>query len=185
MSRKVSRHSLIKPKGKFIIINPVPPLDGKSCPRIKVDELVAFCATQLQVSLTCTFFVDYAQRVLLEGFSLESHFKSLLNASSQSNVARHTNIMYIRHHNRSQMQVVKFIFTHPVIRPWGERLPSACSLCKSPRPWSKPVKQGNAIVYVCQRKGCRGVCRFMKPDDVEMLGPRVNSGRWMIVKEFI
>lgn len=161
------------------------PFDSNFCLRMKLDELVAFSAPQLQTSLTCGFFLDYAQRVLIEGYTLESDFKSLLVATSQSNFARHTNLVYFRRQDRSKVNALEFTFTHPTLRPWGFRIPTTCSLCQSPRPWSKPIKQGTTIIFVCKLTGCKGMCRFAKPDDMEMLGPPSNGGRWMVKDRLI
>lgn len=183
--RIVSRDSLVLSKGEFIIITSALPSDSDFDPRMKVDDLVAFSATKLQPSLTSTFFVDYAQRVLVEGYPLQGHFKSILTTSTQSNVACHTNLVYFQRQKRAKLDASEFIFTHSVIRPWGHRVPSICSSCKSPRPWSKPIKQGHTIIFVCTREGCRGTCRFTKPDNVEMLGTTVNGGQWMVKKRSV
>jgi hypothetical protein len=172
-------------KGEFTVINLTPPFDTDFCFRMTLDEIVAFSAPQFQASLTCTFFIDYAQRILIEGYNLESEFKSLLAASSQSNVSRHTNLVYLKRQGPSKVDALEFTFTHSIIRPWGHRIPSACPLCKSPRSWSKPIKQGSAIIFVCKQTGCKGTCRFTKPDGVELLGPHVNGGRWMVKERSI
>lgn len=175
------RRSVVLSKGEFIITSAMSSVNDFG-PRMKVDDLVAFSARKLQVSLTATFFVDYAQRVLLEGYTLHSHFKSLLTASAQSNVARHTNLVYVRRKTHGKLDACEFVFTHPIFRPWGCRIPSSCPSCKSPCSWSKPIKQGQCIIFVCTREDCRGTCRFKKPDDAEMVGSNVNGGRWMIKK---
>lgn len=152
---------------------------------MNVDDLIAFSAPKLQASLTGSFFVDYAQRILVEGYTLKSHFKSLLSASAQSNVARHTNIVYFHRQNRTTLSAFEFTFTHTRFRPWGWRIPPACSSCRSPRPWSKPIKQGTTLIFVCNQEGCRGTLRFSRPDDVDMVGENVNGGRWMVKERLI
>ena len=165
-------------------INPVAlTVSGSNfCHSMKVDELVAFSAPQLQVSLTCGFFMDYAQRILVEGYTLNGNFKALLAATAQSNLARHTNLVYFSCQSQGKLTIIEFIFSHPIFRPWGFRIPPACPRCKSARPWSKPITQSSSIIFVCTREGCKASCRFKKPDDVEVLNANVNGGRWMARK---
>ena len=147
---------------------------------------MAFSALQLQFSLTCPFFLDYAQRVLVEGYSLHTDFKALLTATSQSNFARHTNLMYFQRQAGSlKLEVSEFNFSHPTFRPWGFRIPASCPECKSPRSWGKPIKQGSSIIFVCHRTGCKGICRFGKPEGIQLLDTNVNGGRWMVKKYLV
>ena len=144
------------------------------------NDLVAFTAPQLQASLTSSFFVDFAQRVLVEGFSLEKSFSTMLAATSQSNLARHTNVVHIHATpGNSDLDGQDFIFSHPKLRPWGNRLPPSCPRCKSPRSWSSPVCQDKAIVFLCNRDKCKEKCRFVKPEGYELSKVKVSGGRWM------
>jgi len=58
-------------------------------------NLVCFTALELHPTLLVTFFIDYTQQVLIKGYDLEDSFETILSAAAQSNMAHHTNIIYI------------------------------------------------------------------------------------------
>lgn len=85
---------------------------------MKIDDLVVFTAPEFQATLTLGLFVDYSQRVLIEGFSLYESLQAILTATAQSNFARHTNMMIIhRDEGLSIFSITHYFFTHAVLRP--------------------------------------------------------------------
>lgn len=147
---------------------------------VSVNDLVAFSAPEFHAGLTVGFFVDYAQRVLIEGFSLRPSFKQILTATSQSALGRHTNIVHVhRDAETSAFLAWAYVFTHVQWRPWGNRLPIACPECQSPQAWAQAGKQGSTYLYACRWKGCKGKCAFRKPEGYELYSQDVNGGRWM------
>jgi hypothetical protein len=144
-----------------------------------LDNIVAFTATQFQPVLTTAFFIDYAQRVLIEGFALEKAFDAMLTASSQSNIARHTGVVHIHREDGASLQVWEYKFAHNKFRPWGNNLPGSCPTCGSPQSWGRPVTQKEALVFSCKFKKCKGRCRFVKPEGFERLKGSVNGGSWL------
>jgi len=148
--------------------------------RLNINNLVAFTAPQLHAVLTAGFFIDYAQRTLVEGFTLEKSFRAILAATSQSNLARHTNVVHVYSNDDcSALRVFQYVFIHPKFRPWGQRLPPSCSICKSPRSWSLRSSKNETVVFKCKKKNCKGFCQFVRPDGYEMGKANVNGGHWM------
>lgn len=146
-----------------------------------INDLIAFTAPELHASLAVGFFVDYTQCMVMEGFALKTAFKSILATAAQSNFSRHTNIVHVYpEENVSTLSANKYIFSHPKLRPWGERLPIACNSCGLPHSWSDPIRHSSTIIFNCIRHGCPGVCRFPKPEDITFVGHDVNGGRWMV-----
>ena len=148
-----------------------------------IDNLVAFTAPEFHADLTVSFFVDYAQHVLVEGFELSTSFKALLIASSQSNLARHTNIIYVHFKDGCFSEAKEYVFSHEKWRPWGHRLPPSCPECYSPESWKDPVKSKSTYIFNCRSDKCKGVCLFDKPEGFEpFVGDSVSGGRWLVRK---
>jgi len=51
---------------------------------LNLNHLIAFTAPEFQAILTISFFVDFTQRILIEGFDLNPSFRAILNATNQS-----------------------------------------------------------------------------------------------------
>lgn len=151
-----------------------------------VDDTVVFTVPELQSSLTCGLFIDYAQRTLVEGFTLGSSFDAILSATCQSNFPRHTNLVHVERKDGSKpLKILYYIYTHSLIRPWGHHLPASCPSCKSPRSWARPTDHKGSLSFVCKRKNCKHVCRFPKPKGVVLLGKEISGGRWMSVENLV
>ena len=145
-----------------------------------INHLVGFTAAQLHAALITPFFVEFTQRVLVEGYRLGPSMKYILASTSMSNLPHHTNIIYIQYDvDTSSLTSTIHVFTHPKWRPWGNRLSAACPKCSSPHSWSDVVKQGSTYTYNCRRYGCPGSCSFPKPEGFELSNIEVNGGRWM------
>ena len=148
--------------------------------RLNINNFIAFTAAEFYAALTTLFFIDYAQRILIEGFELCSSLDNILRATSQSPLGRHTNLVSIHHDAQtSALEAVKLIFTHTTWRLWGSHLPASCPKCSSPQCWLKPTKSGSTYVYSCRRSGCSGPCSFQKPAGFELQSSSVNGGCWM------
>src|ERR1700736_6005110 len=79
---------------------------------IGIDDLVAFTAPEFHAILALSFFVDYTQRVLVEGFDLADSFKHTLNGCSQSHLAQHTNIVHARFKDSLALIVKEYVVSH-------------------------------------------------------------------------
>jgi hypothetical protein len=145
-----------------------------------VDELVAFTAPEFHAVLTTSFFVDFAYRVLIEGFSLSYSFKPMLAACSQSSLARHTSIVHVHFENGGIAYSKEYVFSHEKWRPWGYRLPASCNGCSSPLSWKDPVKSKSTYIFNCRNVDCREVCSFEKPPHFVPFSSDVAGGRWMV-----
>ena len=148
--------------------------------RLNINKFIAFTATEFHAALTTLFFIDYAQRSLIEGFELHSSLDNILMATSQSPLGQHTNLVSIHcDAQTSALGAVELIFTHTTWHLWGSRLPASCPKCSSPQCWSKPAKSGSTYIYSCRRSGCSGTCSFQKPAGFELHSSSVNSVCWM------
>jgi hypothetical protein len=146
-----------------------------------INDMVTLTAPQLHPSLTSHFFIDYTMRVVIEGFSLKSSFRSLLTASSQSNLSRHVDIVHLYYGQKdSKVFTDSYVFSHPKLRPWGQWLPISCPSCSSLHSWSDPTRNQSTIIFACKRPNCSALCTFRKPEGVELVGKEVNEGRWMV-----
>ena len=80
--------------------------------------------------LLTPFLLDYAQRVLIEGFTLEDSFEAILSSTAHANLARHSTIVRFFpqtltvplplglttvHH--ATIQANEYIFAHERLRP--------------------------------------------------------------------
>lgn len=184
--RKVTLIWLIRRPRKYHFIWFKPLLKHHPCSgSFGIDDLLAFTAPEFHADLTVSFFVDYAQRVLVEGFELSASFKALLTASSQSNLPRHTNIVYVNFEDGHLSEAKEYVFSHEQWRPWGHRLPPSCPICSSPECWKDPVKSKSTYIFNCRSDKCAGVCLFDKQEGFEPLpGDSVAGGRWL-VREYI
>ena len=150
------------------------------------NNTVVFTAPELQSSLTCGLFIDYAQRVLVEGFTLSSSFEAILGATCRSNFPRHTNLVHLeREDSSAPLKILHYIFTHSHFRPWGHCLPAVCPSCKSPRPWTRPTDHKGSLSFACKRSSCKHVCRFAKPQGVVLLQKETTGGRWMVKQDLV
>ena len=148
--------------------------------RLNINNFIAFTAAEFHAALTNSFFIYYAQCILIEGFELRSSLNNILTATSQSPLGQHTNLVSIhRDAQTSALEAVELIFTHTTWHPWGSRLPASCPKCSSPQCWSKPDKSGSTYIYSCRRSGCSGTCSFQKPVGFELHSSSVNGGCWM------
>jgi hypothetical protein len=147
---------------------------------VSIDNLIVFTAKEFHASLVTPFFVDFTFRILIEGFDLNTSMTHMLAATSQSHLARHTNVihMYLNTQTATVDSTV-YIFTNPRWRPWGNRLSPACPDCASPHSWSNVIKQGTTYSYSCRRDNCPGWCSFSKPEGFELCTTESNGGRWM------
>jgi hypothetical protein len=147
---------------------------------MSIDNLIAFTAKEFHASLVTPFFVDFTFRILIEGYDVNSSMTHMLSATSQSHLARHTNVIHMRLNTKTpRVDSTLYIFTHPRWRPWGNRLPPACPNCASPHSWSDGTNQGSTYSYFCRRDKCSGWCSFAKPEGFEMCTAESNGGRWM------
>jgi hypothetical protein len=46
--------------------------------RLNINDFIAFTAAKFHAALTTSFFIDYAQRILIEGFELRSLLDNML-----------------------------------------------------------------------------------------------------------
>ena len=98
--------------------------------RLQLTNIVAFGAKGFHPLLVTPFATDYVQRVLVEGFPLQ---KSLVNLITFSNyLSRHSDVVHIC---PLQGTAKLYIWTHPVIRPWGQHLPPQCQMCGHVESW--------------------------------------------------
>jgi len=153
---------------------------------MSVDNLIAFTATEFHAALVTPFFINFTQRILIEGYNLCTSMTPMLLATSQTHLARHTDLVYMQlKKETSLVHSTLYMFTHPKWRPWGNHLPISCPSCASPHSWSDLTKTQSTYNYSCKRTGCSGWCSFSKPDDFSPCKsePEVNGGCW-IKKEY-
>jgi len=65
------------------------------CTANSCNNLLAFSATELCPVLIAPFFLNFAQRVLVEGYNLQFSMKSILAGISKFQLVRHTDIVHV------------------------------------------------------------------------------------------
>ena len=80
--------------------------------RFFINRTIAFGAPQLHATLLVPFFLDYTQRVLVEGFKPEESFKSILSATAHASIACHSSIVYMELNDNCTVNAGELIFTH-------------------------------------------------------------------------
>lgn len=136
-----------------------------------------------------TFFIDYADHVLVEGDNMESFLKYKLMAARK--LGFHTQIVYIQHTHESSMEgcvhnvysAHDYLFSEPKIHPWGQLLPINCPKCCCIHPWAKPSHPSNGdLVFRCRVNGVASTCTYMvriaQPTGLEIVTKDVGKGMW-------
>jgi hypothetical protein len=162
-------------------------------------NLICFTALELHPTLLVTFFIDYTQQVLIKGYDLEDSFETILSAAAQSNMAHHTNIIYIHPKtetvalpaglssiNHTGLEVTEYAFAHPKLQPCGQHPPVTCPKCQCLSSWGKPIHHDTMIILVCKGKKvggnrCHHKMQFEKPDGVRALTWTIGGGKWLAI----
>ena len=142
--------------------------------------MFTFGATHLQAVLTVPFFMNFAQRVLLEGMQLTEHNIGTVFDQSMF-LARHTPIWFFWHSDlNDNFTLDKYDWMHLTMRPHGHDIGLQCPHCGSlsSRDGSFTNGEGSDIVVVCSKIGCTWLQCFRVPrGDVKVLTLGEN-GRW-------
>lgn len=152
---------------------------------------MAFSATGLVPTLTNAFWLDFATRVLVEGSELSHALPYMLAATSTSTFVRHTNLIYVQVPQNKTEPVIcsEYVWTHPVLRPFGRRLPANCVECGCMDSFGSPIKltprTGTKYVFVCQGvsiegKICLSELTIQPMDGFEAVGKAQGGARWMV-----
>jgi hypothetical protein len=157
----------------FILITP--------CKSLKFNYIVAFTAHPFHPPLILPFILEYGQHVLVQQHNLPLAFEHILPYANQ--LYRHTNIILICK-TESGTRGQKLIWTHPILRPWGNEIPIQCGKCCGINTWCKPYKYRGDILIYCTKQGCENYIQFSPPVPVEILkwfGPSVSGGQWLVI----
>lgn len=158
--------------------------------RIHATEAIAFSSPKLVPSLTNPFWLEFSQRVLVEGFPLQQALTHMLATTSTSPFVRHTNLLYARIPQLTTEPVVcyDYVWTHPEFRPFGHRLPVNCPGCGCIDTFGPPRKQtpASGTKYTFQCRGhkidaslCQHQIVVVPMDGFEAFGHAQNGARWM------
>ncbi|KZP05417.1 hypothetical protein FIBSPDRAFT_967284 [Athelia psychrophila] len=128
----------------------------KAAHKVHANEAIAFSSPGLIPTLTNVFWLDFAIRVLIEGYSLDKALPYMLTATSTSSFVRHTNLLYVRISTSQPKAALssEFVWTHPELRPFGRRLPANCAECGCIDTFGSPIKltpkAGSKYVFICK-----------------------------------
>ena len=151
--------------------------------RYQFVDTIAFTASGLQSTMTASFFLEYAQSVVLEGFSTRNVLQSLLSSSRA--LTRHSNIVHIattKKDNQFSMKAYRLVWSHKTIRPNGYSLLAQCSVCKSIGSWQcEAAGKDGSIRVACKgrigEQSCANVSTVPK-----LAGQKVDeskAGSWI------
>lgn len=161
--------------------------------RVNATEAIAFCSPGLIPTLTNGFWLDFANRVLIENFRLKDALPQLLAATSTAAFVRHTNLLYVRIPRSKDQPVMswEYVWSHPDFRPFGRRLPANCVKCGCLNSFGSPIKltprTGTTYIFSCSGKDtsgqpCRAELTAEPMDGFEPFGQSQNRARWMVKK---
>ncbi|KAI0353429.1 hypothetical protein OH77DRAFT_1591419 [Trametes cingulata] len=149
------------------------------CLRLHITRLLAFQAQAFQAAFATSFFVGYALRFLVEGFSFND--TQIGNVLAQSHdLGRHSCvIMMTPRHDPPGVTVAEYYWTSPTIRPHGENIPPQCPDCYALSSFNITCDSRNRTTTIrCQEPGCSYVRVYEPPKkDIKEL-PTV-EGTWV------
>jgi hypothetical protein len=128
--------------------------------------------------LTTGFFIEYAQSVVLDGFSTRAVIQSLLSSSRA--LTRHSNIIHVQTlaaNEEARTIARKYVWTHKSIRPNGTSLPLQCGTCKSIGSWKCSLGNVTGDIQV----SCNGQINGQACTNVwiapKMLGTKIDNSK--------
>lgn len=159
--------------------------------RVNADEALAFSSPGLIPALINGFYLDFANRVLVENFRLKDAIPQLLAATSTAAFVRHTNLLYVRIPRSKDKLVIssEYIWSHPDLRPFGRRLPANCAKCGCMDSFGRPIKltpgTGTKYIFSCSGQDISGqqcTCELVAEpmEGFEPFGQSHNRARWMV-----
>jgi len=111
-------------------------------------HLFAFTVPSLIPTLLCSLFLDLVQRVVVEGHSIVTFIDELVRTAPLA--ARHTAIIHMMQDEEQKAQtMVKYVWAHPKIQPWGQTLPHQCDKCFAFRSWVYFAGPGDSHSFRC------------------------------------
>jgi hypothetical protein len=146
--------------------------------RYNISTTIAF-TDKLKPCLAATFILGYAQHAWIEEFSCDACLRWLL--PSEEFISCHTDILLFFREVGGVVRGRKYIWTHPELNPWGNKLPIQCPRCLSIRPWA-PGQSGSILLFYCKNMKCSQKLEFQKPKHTEFLSAHVFRGRWLVVE---
>jgi hypothetical protein len=141
--------------------------------------LFGFSAECLIPTLLCSFFLDLAQKLVVESLSIDDQFMSTFLQPSYV-LARHSSVIHIKRDDKGAIRSSKYVWAHRDMQPWGQPLPAQCPQCKSFRSWGKRKNTQSTAEFRCEAKRKQGDCNYLFV--VEQPGNIVRSkGDWIDV----
>ena len=140
--------------------------------------MFAFSAPQLQAVLTVPFFMNFAQRILIERTDLnDSNVGTILEQSVF--LARHTPIwMFSRALVSVPFKINVYQWTHLTMRPHGKDIGIQCPGCGSlSSRKGREAADKSSIIIVCKKPECKWSKTFPAPLGVERL-KLGEKGQW-------
>ena len=140
--------------------------------------MFAFGAVHLQAVLTAPFFMNFAQRVLLEGMYLTDN--TIASVFDQSLfLARHTPIwMFWREKLHDKFTIYKYDWTHHNMRPHGHDIGLQCPGCGSLSSREGKSLQNQVILIVCKKADCDWSKAFTPPAMKVKMLTLGEHGKW-------
>lgn len=121
---------------------------------------------------------EYVETALLHGQDADNDIECLLDQCYS--VGRHTNIIWIRPNKTP----IRYAWTEPVVRPWGQTLPYQCPKCMSPFPWDRGTtnEKTKDIVFRCKgytakKRRCENSLTITNIYQLDLVA-RGNKGKW-------
>ena len=140
--------------------------------------MFTFAATHLQAVLTVPFFMNFVQRVYLDGGDLKPHNMGTLFDNSLF-LARHSPIWFFsRACLDHKLTLEVYDWTHLTMRPYGEDIGLQCPGCGSLSSRKGTLMKDDIILVTCDKADCPWSKAFYPP----MTGVKKltlgENGRW-------
>ncbi|KAI1782347.1 hypothetical protein LXA43DRAFT_1104222 [Ganoderma leucocontextum] len=130
-------------------------------------HMFCFGATHLQAVLTVPFFMNFAQRVLLEGMELKT-----------DNIGNTPIWFFSRATLKNDFNIDVYDWTHLTMRPHGEDIGLQCPGCGSLSSRKGTLTNDNVIVVACEKAGCVWSKTFAPPTTGIKKLTLGEKGRW-------
>jgi len=136
-------------------------------------------APEFQAILTISFFVDFTQRILIEGFDLILHSEQYQCDKSVTSWSSHKRRHITQVQDKTCMKTHSrglSLHTHS-FRPWGLRLPISCEKCGcTPTLGGRDEPEFHLCLY-CRGKQCSGEFRRTRASWIDR--NETKGGHWM------
>jgi hypothetical protein len=144
--------------------------------RWSFDNVFAFGASRFIPSEPVGFILDFARKVIIQGFPVHTVLSGLLKGAESFGM--HSSIVHI-----AGDKFFEYRWMHPTLAPNGQRLALQCSSCHRLSSFGQPTVTKNLSVFRCtgctNGISCDGVLESRLPAGFKELKLKDPQARWL------